>query len=295
MADDIARPANFNCNVLCVNADLWPSVRVALGQEFLASHYNILRPFWELARLPSSWAVARSEIQEVWAPTRFVASAFASATSGPIEIIPVPVLVKPDTRVRRASFGLPEGRFLFFFFFDFASFITRKNAEAVIAAFKRAFPTGTENVGLLIKAHGSGRCADRRARLAEQAADSRILLIDKTMRRDEVDTLMSLADCFVSLHRSEGFGFGMAEGMALGKPVIGTDYSGNTDFLTEETGFPVSYRLVPVAPGAYPGHEDQVWAEPDLDQAAGLMRHVAAGNSDVARRAHAAQRFMAEN
>jgi glycosyltransferase involved in cell wall biosynthesis len=295
LAEDITRSANLSCNVFCVNADQWPVVRTTLGEELLALRYNVLRPFWELAKLPSPWAAALTGIQEIWAPTRFVASTFEAAGACRVEIIPVPVLVKLDNGLHRASFGLPEGRFLFFFFFDFASFVTRKNPEAVIAAFKHAFPIGTENVGLLIKAHGTGAFEDRRAWLAEQAADSRILVIDQTLRRRQIDALISLADCFVSLHRSEGFGFGMAEAMALGKPVIGTDYSGNTDFLTEKTGFPVSYRLVAVAPGAYPGHEDQVWAEPDIEHAAWLMRNVVAGDRDVAVRAEAGRHYMAEN
>jgi glycosyltransferase involved in cell wall biosynthesis len=295
LAADITRTASFSCNLFCVNADQWPIARRALGEEFLARRYNILRPFWELAKLPDAQALTLSGLQEIWAPTRFVASAFAAAGGCPVEIIPVPVLVKPCASLRRESFGLPDGRFLFLFFFDFASFITRKNPEAIVAAFKRAFPDGTQNVGLVIKAHGTGAFEDRRAWLAAQAADPRIFVLDRTMRRAEVDTLMSLADCFVSLHRSEGFGFGMAEAMALGKPVIGTDYSGNTDYLSEQTGFPVSYRLVPVPSGTYPGHEDQVWAEPDLEHAAWLMRRVAAGNGNAAERVAAGRRSMAEN
>jgi hypothetical protein len=87
----------------------------------------------------------------------------------------------------------------------------------------------------------------------------------------------------------------MAEAMALCKPVIGTDYSGNTDFLSKQTGFPVSYRLVAVAPGAYPGGEGQVWAEPDLEQAAWLMRQVVAGGGNAAERAEAGQRYITEH
>jgi glycosyltransferase involved in cell wall biosynthesis len=295
LSADITGSASHTCNLFCVNADQWPIVRRTPGEGFLARRYNILRPFWELARLPDAEALGLSGLQEIWAPTRFVAGAFKAAVSCPVEIIPVPVLVKPCAGLGREAFGLPNGRFLFLFFFDFASFITRKNPEDIVAAFRRAFPDAAANVGLVIKAHGTGAFEDRRAWLAEQAADPRIVVLDRTMHRAEVDTLTSLADCFVSLHRSEGFGFGMAEAMALGKPVIGTDYSGNTDFLSETTGFPVSFRLVPVPSGTYPGYEDQVWAEPDLDEAAWLMRRVAAGEGNVAERVAAGRACMAEN
>ena len=82
------------------------------------------------------------------------------------------------------------------------------------------------------------------------------------MSRPEVNGLIAATNAFVSLHRSEGFGFGLAEAMLLGKPAIGTDYSGNTDFLNRATGYPVPYELVPVGSGEYPDHEGQVWAEP---------------------------------
>jgi len=70
--------------------------------------------------------------------------------------------------------------------------------------------------------------------------------------------------------------------MYLGKPVIATHYSGNADFMTSENSYPVDYYLRPVT--AYdhrfqteclavyePG---QLWAEPDVEQAAFWMRHI---------------------
>jgi glycosyltransferase involved in cell wall biosynthesis len=96
----------------------------------------------------------------------------------------------------------------------------------------------------------------------------------------------------VSLHRSEGFGFGLAEAMLLGKPAIGTDYSGNTDFLSRTTGYPVPYELVPVGSGEYPDHHGQVWAEPDIAAAARAMASVVDDPAAAETRAHAGQAFI---
>ena len=52
---------------------------------------------------------------------------------------------------------------------------------------------------------------------------------------------------YVSLHRAEGFGLTLAQAMSLGKPVVATGYSANTEFMSEENGYLVPYRLVPVA------------------------------------------------
>jgi glycosyltransferase involved in cell wall biosynthesis len=82
---------------------------------------------------------------------------------------------------------------------------------------------------------------------------------------------MKCCDCYVSLHRSEGFGLTMAEAMLLGKPVITTGYSGNMDFTTTETALLVDYKLVPVQPGDYPFSHGEMWAEPNVQQACDYM------------------------
>jgi glycosyltransferase involved in cell wall biosynthesis len=108
----------------------------------------------------------------------------------------------------------------------------------------------------------------------EIAEDPEIMLIDATMKREDVLGLIAASDCVVSLHRSEGFGLLVAEAMLLGKPVVATNYSATTELVSPETGFPVGYRLVPVAAGEYPFAEGQVWADPDVAHAAWQMARI---------------------
>src|SRR5206468_76075 len=105
----------------------------------------------------------------------------------------------------------------------------------------------------------------------------------------EVNSLMNVADCYVSLHRSEGFGLTIVEAMSLGKPVIATGYSGNMDFMTPANSYPVKYKLIPIDKpyGPYTGGE---WADPDLDHAAELMDRAYKNRSEakeIGRRAQA--------
>ncbi len=79
-----------------------------------------------------------------------------------------------------------------------------------------------------------------------------ITIIDAYLEPDHKIALTASCDCYVSLHRSEGFGFTMAEAMALGKPVIATAYGGNLDFMTDENSYLVPYKFVPVGPDAVP-------------------------------------------
>ena len=172
--------------------------------------------------------------------------------------------------------------------------MSAKTRLAVVEAFHRAFgERGHSDIGLVVKTLDAGPHAGALKKLKSAiGGDKRIHLIEKTMSRPEVNGLIAATDAFVSLHRSEGFGFGLAEAMLLGKPAIGTDYSGNTDFLFDATGYPVPYELVPVGAGEYPDHEGQVWAEPDIAAAARAMAAIIDDPVAAETRALAGQAFI---
>jgi len=177
--------------------------------------------------------------------------------------------------MNRARFGLSPDEFVFLFSFDFNSFVARKNPEAVIAAFRRAFADGTRGVRLLIKSTNGERFRDRLDALRRDVADDpRIEVRDAFLTREEMFGLQNVADCYVSLHRSEGYGLGMAESMYLGKPVIATRYSGNLDFMDDENSLLVDFNMVPLRRGDYPYWKGQSWADADAGHAASLMRRV---------------------
>ena len=122
--------------------------------------------------------------------------------------------------------------------------------------------------------------------------DPTIILIEKTLAREETLALIAACDAVVTLHRSEGLGLLVAEAMVLGKPVIATNYSATTELVTPETGWPVDYCLTPVQEGMYPFHEGQVWADADIDHAAWQMRCVVENQPEVERRVAAARALM---
>ncbi len=109
-----------------------------------------------------------------------------------------------------------------------------------------------------------------------------------------MDALLNCADCFVSLHRSEGFGLQIAEAMHLGKPVVVTNYSGNTDFTRPDNSLLVDYRMVPVGPGCAPYDPASQWADPDVDQAACHLRTIATNAELRAQLSQAGRTFIRE-
>ena len=237
-------------------------------EEVMPGRLDVLYPFWELPKLPESSRSLVERYDEIWAPSSFVADIFSEGCDRPVSILPQPVRIPPIERHER------DGALTFLAYMDFESYAARKNPEGVVNAFLDAFPD-RRDVRLRIKVRGHN---DRgRRQWLEQVAsrDERIEIIDGTLGRREMDRLVMDCDAYISLHRSEGFGFGPAEALAAGKPVVATNFSATTDFINADTGYPVAFRLVPVRPGEYVDWEGQVWAEPDIGDAARALREIA--------------------
>ncbi|CAH1090699.1 glycosyltransferase [Candidatus Nitrotoga sp. 1052] len=228
---------------------------------------------WEIDKFPKKWQPALELVDEIWVASEFVEQLVKRVTDKPVVRIPHAIDVKISRPYSRTEFALPDDRFLFLFNFDFYSFADRKNPWATIEAFRRAFPIFEDSVGLVIKCHHGERHLEKfilLQKLAEQ--DPRITILDCLLSREEMYGLQSVCDAYVSLHRSEGFGLGMAECMALGKPVIGTGYSGNLEFMDSENSCLVNHTLIPVKPGQFIYYEPGwMWADPDVDHAAEYM------------------------
>jgi len=246
-----------------------------------------------LGVLPHEWDYALNRMDELWAGSGFVAEAMRSSTTKAVVKIPPPIEPTLSRAWLRSDFGLPDGRFLFLFMFDFNSYVKRKNPEGTVAAFKRAF-AGRRDVGLVIKSmNGTLQPARLRALQSVIDGDQRILLKDEAMSRDQLLGLESAVDAFVSLHRAEGFGLGLAESMYLGKPVIGTAYSGNLEYMNESNSCLVNFDLVPLGEGDYLYADPRFrWAEPDVDHAAHYMRRLVDDPAFRSRIAAAGQQEM---
>ncbi len=271
----------YRINLFCFNSD--QTIRYMKSSEGLTAlykHYNIGYGYWELSMYPKEWLVQNEYLNEIWAPTRFIKEVIEKTTKLPVFHMPIPVDFILPEGYTRSSFKLPENVFLFLFTFDMSSFVNRKNPQAVIQAFIQAFPIERKDeVCLVIKVNRIRSIEEQTRnfkRLVEQVAfDSRIVLIDELLDRSAILGLIQVCDAYVSLHRSEGFGLGMAEAMRMGKAVIGTDYSGNTDFMNETNSCPVKYTLIPVNKSEYCFVEDGAeWADPDSEHAAYYMRKV---------------------
>jgi glycosyltransferase involved in cell wall biosynthesis len=179
---------------------------------------------------------------------------------------------------QRHRFGLPESKTLFVFSFDGNSFIERKNPLAIVEAFHQAFPLAERSVGLVIKCmRPDMHNPTWQSILAAAKVDSRLIILDARLSKTEVLELYRACDCFISLHRAEGFGLGIAEALLLGLEVIASDYGGNTDFCRVANAKLIPCRLKATNPNDYIEGQDNFWAEPNIPAAAEAMREIVRG------------------
>jgi glycosyltransferase involved in cell wall biosynthesis len=197
-------------------------------------------------------------------------------------------------RRQRNRFWLPENSYVFLFNFDFASVVERKNPFALVRAFAKAFDKNDDAV-LVIKSLNAHWARQTWLELKQAAEGLKIRLIDEYMERQEFLTLMASSDCYVSLHRSEGLGLGLAEAMSMAKPVIATGWSGNMDFMTATNSFLVKYHLVTLTEDHSPYRKGSSWADPDIEHAAELMRFVFQNRDAAAATGKRAAEELAQN
>jgi glycosyltransferase involved in cell wall biosynthesis len=260
-------------NLVHVNADQVEHFAATNGVAYFQGRYNIGHWVWELSRFPERYQRSFDYFDEVWVPTAFAQDAVARNAPIPVVRIPYSLSPRAPTTLGRAHFGWSPDRFVFLFIFDFSSYLDRKNPLGLLRAFASAF-TPDDDALLVLKCVHAERAPEAWQRVADAAAIPNVSIMREVLPREEVDALVQLADCYVSLHRSEGFGLTMGEAMSHGKPVIATGYSGNMDFMTAANSLIVRHRMIQLDRDHGPYERGMEWADPDLDHAAELMRWV---------------------
>jgi glycosyltransferase involved in cell wall biosynthesis len=257
-------------NIFCLNGDEIEPVFCHMRTKLPNENLNIVYPAWELTKYPHKWAVQLEKFDEVWTASRSTHAALDSAVHKPVIHLPLPGEIAIGRLYGRRHFSIPEHPFVFLFFFDFTSYVDRKNPFAVLRAFELLLNKHPDrDLLLLIKAKGGGEKSQKFLKTVEKV--DRVMTVDGLLTEDEIRSLVWCSDCFISLHRAEGFGFGLSSAMFLEKPVIATGFSGNLDYMTKENSYLVPYTLCPVPEGGYPYWEGQVWADPDVQRASTYM------------------------
>jgi len=292
----LAPYCKYPINCIAINPDLLYFLPKWVSFSEWARRYNIGYWFWELEDFPKKWHYALPLIDEIWVNSEFMANTLRKVHP---QVVKIPFAVefqKPSSKFTKEYFGLPKDSFVFLTSFDFQSSIARKNPQAAIDAFLEAFPVPNNNTYIVIKSINGHLHPQAFDQLTLQTENhSHILLMDQQLSTEEMHGLFQCADCYVSLHRSEGLGLGMAEAMYLGKPVIATAYSGNLEFMNQANACLVSYTKIAVSDGEYLDQKNQSWADPNVHEASKYMEKIFSDFEFRTQIGNAAQKWMLEH
>jgi glycosyltransferase involved in cell wall biosynthesis len=235
---------------------------------------------WEIESFPKHMHTAFDYVDEVWAISSFVRDSIQPHTQKPVLVFPCPIIAPLiSEKLDRSAIGISEHDEFNLFMFDYFSIFRRKNPLDLIKAHILAFPDESGPKLIIKTINGQSHASQQEQLRYAVGTRTDIIIINSYMPREQLHSLLSECQTYISLHRSEGYGLTLAEAMSLGKPVIATAYSGNMDFMKPENSILVPFELVPVGADAFPYPEDSRWAQPDIEFAAKSMRELSADES----------------
>ena len=272
-------------NLFHVNAEGAAAIVELAGPAMHRGRANVAYWYWETEEFPDCWSDRFAYFDEIWVASEFCRAAVARLSPIPVEVVAPPVVVREPPVEKRGS------PFRFVTFCDAESIPERKNPVGAVRAFVRAFGSDP-GVALTVRVTNAAAAPTLVESLRRESKSAGVDVDTSPAVVDGLDGLLAACDAYLSLHRAEGFGFPIAEAMALGKPVVATGYSGPCDFLDETTGYPVRWSPATTDRRLGPYPEGTRWAEPDEEHAAAQLRRVREDPSESGRRALAARRRM---
>jgi glycosyltransferase involved in cell wall biosynthesis len=268
------RDAPFAVNVLSLAPGTMFDLGGQLGDELFGGRYSVGLWFWAAEQLPEGFARLSLPVEELWAPSRHVARALEALSSVPVTTIPISAQPLTTVKYPRSQLGLSDRTFTVGASLDYVSGFERQNALAVVRAFRSAF-SGSDDARLVLACVNAERDPRRHAQLlAAVEEEPAIELRDGPHAAADATALTVACDCYISLHRAEAFGLGLATAMWNGKPVIATGYSGNLDFMNADNSMLVDYKLSAIGPDADPYPVTGMWAEASVEHATTFLRRL---------------------
>jgi glycosyltransferase involved in cell wall biosynthesis len=240
---------------------------------------------WEGSRLPEAYAQGLRLVGEVWTCSRYsresISKLFPEVAIVPHVVQRSKTTVEELEYARRLIGEVEAGEFLFFSIIDAVN--PRKNIRDLLFAFSQVRSQTRRKARLILKQYRA---------VMDFSSIPGVSSITEDLPAGSMHALHMLCHAYVSAHHIEGWGLGMSEAMAYGKPVIATGYSGNMDYMNDRNSFPVPFSLKQVSeemcrilPLFTP---DMVWADVDKEALILTMKRVVDGGFDASLPAQAA-------
>lgn len=267
-----------------INLDAMPGFLDLFGTVFLNSKYRIAHFVWELPSMWVDWLASAASINEIWVPSNFCKRTVSAFTNKKVFLVPYVVEKYQDYTPTegeiesfKSSYQIPKDKFVYLYIFDASSYVERKNPMALVKAFQ-AIADKYENAFLILKiSHffSGSKLLKEVIQELKKISPEKYMIISEVLEQKDIINLMNVCDAYVSPHRCEGFGLTLAEALLYEKPVICTNYSSTTDFISEEVAYPVSYHLVEIEEDVGTHYRaGNLWAEIDRDHLSKRMEEV---------------------
>lgn len=277
---DFSEDLPFKINLIQISPSEVPALLSSNFVDKIKDKYNILYVAWESEFLPEDYVNYINFFDEIWVPSKYCLEVISSYSCKPVVNIPHPVELN-YSQSDEIDGIIDNSKFNFMFIFDYNSTLERKNTLSLIKAFKSAFKN-QENVNLIIKTSSSIKYSKEKSLLENEIGiNKNITIVEKIFDKLHINYLISKCDCYISLHKAEGFGLTLAEAMFVGKPVIATGYSGNTEFMNFQNSFLVNFKKVSVNEDLLNYSKNTIWAEPDIESAIKLLKRVYENSNEV--------------
>lgn len=262
------------------------ATRRFVGNGAVSAGAVVAMTTWETNAIPIEHLNTLSHFSHVLVPSEFCADLISRDLGAGTELLPlgavdiVPHCFDPDfwelppEAVRE---NVVDARDRTFRFYSVGTWGERKNMLGVLRAYLHAFTKRDRTqLMMLIDEVDFDVVRSVIAYSGIPAGQLPALFIpDHKLSEREMVELHGTADCFVSATRGEGFGLGLFEAAVMGRKVITPLWGGHSDFLDDYAGaHAVGYHLTPCFGGATGTNAKQLWAEPDLEGLANVMRSV---------------------
>lgn len=283
--------------------------------------FVIGRTMFETDRVSPEHVRRCNQMDAVWVPTDFHMSTFVKSGVDPSKVVkvvqavdvtffdpakhvalPLPIgfsVMAPDDS--DSTWNTVNSKAKGFVFLSVFKWEQRKGWDVLLRAFLQEF-SGADDVALYLLINAYHSDTDFSGKIHRFVKNSSIeepvlgwaevRVIDEHVPQSALPRLYKAADAFVLPSRGEGWGRPVVEAMAMELPVIVTNWSGPTEYLTEQNGYPLDVdRLAEVTEGPFKGH---LCAEPSVEHLRGLMRLVFEDPEEGRRKGRKAREDMAE-
>lgn len=219
---------------------------------------------WETDTVPPSWREALARVTDLWLPSRHNCDVFAAGCSHPIfrwpHIAPSDWSGQPSVPLDLPA--IQAGDYVFYSIFEWQQ---RKAPVETILSFLDAFPEANTAILVLKTNPEIADAAEEALALCrkELPSQARVLIVAEHWPDGRIRALQARGDCYISLHRGEGWGYPLFEAACRGQSIIATAYSGPMEFLDPEHHALIPYTLGPVLQNYFYYAQDMQWAEPD--------------------------------